>query len=330
MNRRLSSLGVLLVFLNSTWMVVSWTVTGYPRIKFTVRDNRRHRLRLREVEDSPWKDAVDGDREVSGRPLIEYKREKKAATRIDEILVARGIASDLKHAAALIMAGNVFIRGDAKVLSPATKIDEHTILRVRRRKTHTWASRGGIKLHHAINHFDILPRIRDAVAIDVGCSTGGFTDVLLSHGAQKVYSVDVGYGLLDYRLRQDKRVKLLERTNARDLDSSLVPEADGVDILVCDASFISLEVVLPAGMKLVKQGGLVICLIKPQFQATRDQVQGGLVSDPAVHDGVCAKAQAWLESLGGWQFMGITESPIRGAEMGNTEFLMCGKKNVVQ
>ncbi|CAM9107822.1 unnamed protein product, partial [Choristocarpus tenellus] len=218
---------------------------------------------------------------------------KVKTSRIDTLLVARGIASDLKHAAALIMAGDVFIRNDGKITSPAVKVKENTVLHIRQRKDHPWASRGGIKLNHALNHFNIVPRVRDAVAIDVGCSTGGFTDVLLANGAQKVYAVDVGYGLLDYRLRQDHRVQLLERTNARHLDGNLIPEAEGVDILVCDASFIALEVVLPAAMDLVKEGGIMVCLIKPQFQATRDQAKGGLVSDPAVHDAVCAKVNTF-------------------------------------
>jgi 23S rRNA (cytidine1920-2'-O)/16S rRNA (cytidine1409-2'-O)-methyltransferase len=161
--------------------------------------------------------------------------------------------------------------------------------------------------------------VAGAVALDVGSSTGGFTDVLLSRGAAKVYAIDVGTNQLAWKLRQDPRVIVHEQTNARSLDNKIVPEP--VDVIVCDASFIGLGKVLEAPLKLAKPGAKLVALVKPQFEAGRDEVgKGGVVRDPAVHERVCIEAKAWVESQD-WTVLGIEPSPITGPE-GNVEFLL--------
>jgi 23S rRNA (cytidine1920-2'-O)/16S rRNA (cytidine1409-2'-O)-methyltransferase len=239
--------------------------------------------------------------------------------RADQLLVARGLAESRTRAQALIMAGTVF-SGERKLTKAGDMLPDDAPLEVRG-KDHPWVSRGGVKLDHGLTHFGF--DVTGAVALDVGSSTGGFTDVLLSRGAAKVYAVDVGTNQLAWRLRQDPRVIVHEQTNARALDSSIVPEA--VDIVVCDASFISLAKVLEAPLKLAKPGARLVALIKPQFEASRKEVgKGGVVRDPAVHDRVCAEAKSWVESQG-WTVLGITSSPITGPE-GNVEFLLGAEK----
>ncbi|HVM86108.1 MAG TPA: TlyA family RNA methyltransferase, partial [Candidatus Binatia bacterium] len=187
---------------------------------------------------------------------------------------------------------------------------------------HPWVSRGGLKLAHGLDHFHLDPASK--VAIDVGASTGGFTDVLLTRGAAKVYAVDVGHGQLAWKLRNDPRVVVLERTNARHLGASEIPEP--VDIVVCDASFIGLETVLPAALALTKPEAFAVALIKPQFEVGPERVgKGGVVRDPALHAEVCERISAWLGSLPGWGVLGITESPILGPE-GNREFLIAARR----
>jgi 23S rRNA (cytidine1920-2'-O)/16S rRNA (cytidine1409-2'-O)-methyltransferase len=218
------------------------------------------------------------------------------------------------------MAGAVF-SGEKKLSKAGDMLAEDAPLEVRG-KDHPWVSRGGIKLDHGLTHFgfDVI----GAVALDVGSSTGGFTDVLLSRGAAKVYAIDVGTNQLAWKLRQDPRVVVHEQTNARNLDSSIVPEP--VDIVVCDASFISLAKVLAAPLGLAKPGAKLVALIKPQFEAGREEVgKGGVVRDPAVHDRVCTEAKSWVESQG-WAVLGIEPSPITGPE-GNVEFLLGAQKN---
>ena len=218
------------------------------------------------------------------------------------------------------MAGAVF-SGERKLAKAGEMLTEDAALEVRG-KDHPWVSRGGIKLDHGLMHFGF--DVTGAVALDVGSSTGGFTDVLLSRGAAKVYAVDVGTNQLAWKLRQDPRVAVHEQTNARSLDSSIVPEP--VDIVVCDASFISLAKVLEAPLKLAKAGAKLVALIKPQFEAGREEVgKGGVVRDPAVHERVCSDATAWVQSQG-WNVVGVTPSPITGPE-GNVEFLLGGVKN---
>jgi 23S rRNA (cytidine1920-2'-O)/16S rRNA (cytidine1409-2'-O)-methyltransferase len=229
--------------------------------------------------------------------------------------VSRGLAESRTKAQALIMAGAVF-SGEKKLAKAGDMLAEEAPLEVRG-KDHPWVSRGGIKLAHGLDHFGF--DVTGAVALDVGSSTGGFTDVLLSSGAAKVYAVDVGTNQLAWKLRQDPRVIVHEQTNARHLDSSIIPEQ--IDVITCDASFISLSKVLESTLKLARHGALLVALVKPQFEAGRDEVgKGGVVRDPRVHERVCAAAADWVRSQG-WDVVGITESPITGPE-GNIEFLL--------
>ena len=240
-------------------------------------------------------------------------------TRADQLLVTRGLAESRTKAQALIMAGAVF-SGERKLAKPGDMLAEDAPLEVRG-KDHPWVSRGGIKLAHGLDHFGF--DVTGAVALDVGSSTGGFTDVLLSRGAAKVYAVDVGTNQLAWKLRQDPRVIALEQTNARYLTNEQIPEP--VDIVTCDASFISLSKVLEAPLKLAKAGAKLVALIKPQFEAGRGEVgKGGVVRDPAVHERVCDDVRVWVASQG-WRVLGITESPITGPE-GNIEFLLGAAK----
>jgi 23S rRNA (cytidine1920-2'-O)/16S rRNA (cytidine1409-2'-O)-methyltransferase len=234
--------------------------------------------------------------------------------------VSRGLAESRTRAQALIMAGAVF-SGERKLAKAGEMLAEEAALEVRG-KDHPWVSRGGIKLDHGLTHFGL--DVAGAVALDVGSSTGGFTDVLLSRGAAKVYAVDVGTNQLAWKLRQDPRVIVHEQTNARSLDGSIVPEP--VDIVVCDASFIGLAKVLEAPLRLAKAGAKLVALIKPQFEAGREEVgKGGVVRDPAVHERVCAAAEAWVQSQG-WTVLEATPSPITGPE-GNVEFLLGAVKD---
>jgi 23S rRNA (cytidine1920-2'-O)/16S rRNA (cytidine1409-2'-O)-methyltransferase len=236
------------------------------------------------------------------------------------LLVSRGLADSRTKAQALIMAGAVF-SGERKLAKPGDMLAEDAPLEVRG-KDHPWVSRGGIKLDHGLTHFGL--DVSGAVALDVGSSTGGFTDVLLSRGAAKVYAIDVGTNQLAWKLRQDPRVVVHEQTNARFLTADQVPEP--IDIVVCDASFIALAKVLEAPLKLVGPGAKLVALVKPQFEAGREDVgKGGVVRDPEVHERVCAQAKGWVESQG-WTVLGVTPSPITGPE-GNIEFLLGAEKN---
>jgi len=240
--------------------------------------------------------------------------------RADQLLVSRGLAESRTRAQALIMTGAVF-SGERKLAKAGEMLAEDAPLEVRG-KDHPWVSRGGIKLEHGLEHFGF--DVTDAVALDVGSSTGGFTDVLLNRGAAKVYAVDVGTNQLAWKLRQDPRVVVHEQTNARGLDRRIVPEP--VDIVVCDASFIGLAKVLEAPLKLAKPDAKLVALIKPQFEAGREEVgKGGVVRDPAVHERVCGEARAWVESQG-WTVLGVVPSPITGPE-GNVEFLLGATKS---
>ncbi|WP_155263042.1 TlyA family RNA methyltransferase [Sphingomonas segetis] len=240
--------------------------------------------------------------------------------RADQLLVSRGLAESRSRAQALIMAGAVF-SGEKKLGKAGEMLAEDAVLEVRG-KDHPWVSRGGIKLDHGLAHFGF--DVSGAVALDVGSSTGGFTDVLLSRGAAKIYAVDVGTNQLAWKLRQDPRVVVHEQTNARSLAAGIVPEA--VDIIVCDASFIGLAKVLEAPLRLAKRGARLVALIKPQFEAGREEVgKGGVVRDPSVHERVCREARAWVQSQG-WSVVGVTQSPITGSE-GNVEFLLGAVNN---
>jgi 23S rRNA (cytidine1920-2'-O)/16S rRNA (cytidine1409-2'-O)-methyltransferase len=242
--------------------------------------------------------------------------------RADQLLVDRGLAESRAKAQALIMAGLVF-SGERKIDKAAQPLAPEAPLEVRGRE-HPWVSRGGIKLAHALEHFGW--DVTGAVALDVGSSTGGFTDVLLQRGAAKVFAVDVGTNQLAWKLRQDPRVVVHEQTNARYLTEEIVTEP--VDIVVCDASFIGLAKVLHTALDFAKPGGRLLALVKPQFEAERGEIgKGGVVRDPAVHERVCAAAAEWVTSRG-WTVEGLVQSPITGPE-GNVEFLLAARREII-
>ena len=231
------------------------------------------------------------------------------------MLADRGLAESRTRAQALVMAGLVFT-GERKVDKPGQLLPDDVALEVRGRD-HPWVSRGGIKLAHGLDHFGW--DVSGATAIDIGSSTGGFTDVLLTRGAARVYAVDSGTNQLAWKLRQDPRVVVHEQTSARVLTARHVPEP--IDLLVCDASFIGLAKVLEVPLGFVRAGGRALALVKPQFEAGRAEVgKGGVVRDPAIRARVCAEVAAWFEGRG-WRIDGIVESPITGPE-GNVEYLL--------
>jgi 23S rRNA (cytidine1920-2'-O)/16S rRNA (cytidine1409-2'-O)-methyltransferase len=238
-----------------------------------------------------------------------------AKQRADQLLVERGLAESRAKAQALILAGLVF-SGERKIDKAGQALAADAAIEVRG-KEHPWVSRGGIKLAYALDRFGW--DVGGAVALDVGSSTGGFTDVLLQRGAAKVFAVDVGTNQLAWKLRRDPRVVVHEQTNARYLSEEIVTEP--VDLIVCDASFISLAKVLDAALGFARPGARLIALVKPQFEAERGEIgKGGVVRDPAVHERVCAAAADWVRSRG-WEVAGIERSPITGPE-GNVEFLL--------
>ena len=240
-------------------------------------------------------------------------------TRIDQRLVDLGLAESRARAQALILSGNVFI-GDRRIDKAGAAVDVDAVPVVKGRD-HPWVSRGGVKLAHGLAHFGW--DVAGVVAIDVGSSTGGFTDVLLTGGATRVYAVDSGTNQLAWKLRQDDRVIVLEQTSARILTPAHIPEP--VDLIVCDASFIGLAKVLERPLSFAKADARLMALIKPQFEAGRDTVgKGGVVRDPAVHAAVCADVRAWIEAQR-WVVEGIVESPITGPE-GNVEFLIAARR----
>jgi 23S rRNA (cytidine1920-2'-O)/16S rRNA (cytidine1409-2'-O)-methyltransferase len=243
-------------------------------------------------------------------------------TRADIALVEHGLADGPAKAQALILAGLVF-SGERKILKAGELIAADALLEVRG-KDHPWVSRGGIKLDHGLSHFGW--EINGATVLDIGASTGGFTDVALARGAARVFAVDVGSGQLAWKLRTDARVAVLEKTNARHLTVALVPEP--IDLLVCDVSFISIRLALPAAMALVRPGGRLVALIKPQFEAAREQIgKGGVVRDEDVRLSVCDALENWLDNQPGWTVAGITQSPITGPE-GNVEYLIGAVRNI--
>jgi 23S rRNA (cytidine1920-2'-O)/16S rRNA (cytidine1409-2'-O)-methyltransferase len=242
-----------------------------------------------------------------------------AKIRADQMLVDRGLAESRTRAQALIMAGLVFA-GTKKVDKPGQALADDVVLDVRGRD-HPWVSRGGIKLAHGLDHFGW--DVTGAVAIDVGSSTGGFTDVLLTRGATRVYAVDSGTNQLAWKLRQDPRVIVHEQTSARILTAAHITQP--VDVIVCDASFIGLSKVLERPITFAGPGARLMALIKPQFEAGREEVgKGGVVRDPAIRQRVCDATVAWLVGAG-WIVAGVVESPITGPE-GNVEYLVAASR----
>jgi 23S rRNA (cytidine1920-2'-O)/16S rRNA (cytidine1409-2'-O)-methyltransferase len=238
-----------------------------------------------------------------------------AKVRADQLITDRGLAESRTRAQALIMAGLAFA-GDKRIDKPGQMLAEDTAIEIKGRD-HPWVSRGGIKLAHALDHagWDVT----GTVAIDVGSSTGGFTDVLLSKGAARIYAVDSGTNQLAWKLRQDDRVIVHEQTSARILTDAHIPEP--VDLIVCDASFIGLAKVLEVPLRFAKPGARLAALIKPQFEAGRGEVgKGGVVRDPVVHERVCREVSDWL-TASGWTVEDVVRSPITGPE-GNIEFVI--------
>jgi 23S rRNA (cytidine1920-2'-O)/16S rRNA (cytidine1409-2'-O)-methyltransferase len=242
--------------------------------------------------------------------------QKPAKRRADQLLVDQGMAQSRAKAQALILAGVVSCAG-RRVDKAGEQLAVDAALSVTG-NDHPWVSRGGVKLAHALDHFRIC--LDGRTALDIGASTGGFSDVLLSRGCARVYAVDVGHGQLAWKLRQDPRVVVYERLNARYLTRDQIPEP--VDIITCDASFIGLATVLPAPLALAAEEAALVALVKPQFEAGRERVgKGGVVRDPAVHREVCERAAAWVAAQAGWVVVGIVESPVLGPQ-GNREFLL--------
>ena len=239
--------------------------------------------------------------------------------RLDQLLVERGLAESRTRAQALVMAGLVF-SGESKLAKPGQQLATDRPLEVRGRD-HPWVSRGGIKLAHALEHFGLDPA--GATAMDIGSSTGGFSDVLVQHGGDHVLAVDSGTNQLAWKLRQDPRVTVLEQTSARILTPDMIDRP--CTWVVCDASFISLMKVLERPFALAAPQALAVALIKPQFEVGREEVgKGGVVRDPALHARVCDAVRQWFEGQG-WRVQGIVESPITGPE-GNVEFLIAAHR----
>jgi 23S rRNA (cytidine1920-2'-O)/16S rRNA (cytidine1409-2'-O)-methyltransferase len=239
--------------------------------------------------------------------------------RADLLLVERGLFASRAKAREAIEAGLVLVDGVA-LKKPSDMVDSKS--KIEAQKPYRWVSRGGLKLEAGLTHFQIDAKER--ICLDVGSSTGGFTDVLLSRGAAQVFAVDVGQDQLHERLRRNKRVVSLEQTDARNLDETLIPDAPS--LVVCDASFISLKLVLPQALALAAKGAFLVALIKPQFEAGREAVREGrgIVRDEAVHEAVCADIAEWLAATG-WNVLGIAPSPIEGGD-GNREFLIGAQK----
>ena len=246
---------------------------------------------------------------------------KPAKKRLDQVLVERGLVEGLSAAQGLIMAGKVY-SGEKKLEKAGLQISEEAALEVRG-QDHPWVSRGGLKLTHGLAEFNLSTK--DCICMDVGSSTGGFTDVMLQNGASRVYAVDVGRGQLAWKLRSDDRVVVLEKTNARHLTSEIIP--DPLDFISCDASFIGLKTLLPASLELAQPGAYLLSLIKPQFEVARHEVgEKGVVRDPELHKFVCDTIKFWLDGLPDWTVLGLTQSPIKGPE-GNIEFLIAAHKS---
>jgi len=235
-----------------------------------------------------------------------------AKRRIDTLMVERGLVESRAKAQALIMAGEVVVEGKT-ITKPGTLLSEEAEITVL--QSPPFVSRGGVKLAHALERFQL--DVRGKVAADIGASTGGFTDCLLQRGASRVYAVDVGYGQLDYRLRQDPRVVVMERVNARYPFS--LPEK--VDLVTMDLSFISVTKVIPSVARLLKEDGYLLVLLKPQFEAGREEVgKGGVIKEPLLHARVLGRFIAWAVERG-LRLKGLVTSPIPGAS-GNVEFFL--------
>ena len=242
--------------------------------------------------------------------------------RLDTLVFERGHTISREKAKALILSGKVYVNGE-KITKAGEQVSEFAEITIE--EPLKYVSRGGFKLEKALNELDI--NVKDKTCLDIGASTGGFTDCLLQNGAAKVYAVDVGYGQLDWKLRKDKRVIVIERCNFRHIDNDLINEK--VDIIVIDVSFISLKLIIPKALKFLKENGIIIPLIKPQFEAGKENVgKGGIVKDPTVHKQVINSLSTFF-SQHYLNVVNIIESPILG-QKGNKEFLALLKKTESQ
>ncbi|GAB6182887.1 TlyA family RNA methyltransferase [Thermodesulfovibrio hydrogeniphilus] len=235
--------------------------------------------------------------------------------RLDQLIYQRGITESREKARALILEGKIIVNGN-KIEKPGTLVDENSEINLCG-EILPYVSRGGLKLEAAIEEFNV--DVKEKVCLDVGASTGGFTDCLLQHGAKKVYAVDVGYGQLAWKLRTDPRVIPIEKTNIRYMPKEKVPEA--VDIATVDVSFISLKLVIPKVLEFLKENGEIIALIKPQFEVGKDEVEhGGVIKSPEKRTRVVEDMKKFFESIG-LKVIGVIESPIKG-QKGNIEYLI--------
>ncbi|MFZ1988972.1 MAG: TlyA family RNA methyltransferase [Alphaproteobacteria bacterium] len=238
--------------------------------------------------------------------------------RADLELARRGLVPSRARAQAEIASGTVYCDGEL-ITKPSTPVAPNSVLEIRGAKNQ-WVSRGGLKLDYALERFNI--DVSEVVALDLGASTGGFTDVLLEKGAARIYAVDVGHDQLHEKLRSDQRVISREGVNARELDATIIPEPIG--LIVADLSFISLKVALSPALALARPNATLIVLIKPQFEAGKAAVKKGVVRDAKVHDRVCVEIAEWI-GMHGWRVLGTVQSPIEGPE-GNREFLLAAKR----
>ena len=238
-----------------------------------------------------------------------------ARLRLDQLLLERHLAESSQQAQGLIMAGKVWVN-DQRLTQSGTLLASDVTIRLTESRC-PWVSRGGIKLSHALDIFDVSPQ--GALCLDVGASTGGFTDVLLDRGARRVYALDVGYGQLAWKLVQDSRVVVLDRVNIRQMDANLIPEP--VDFLTMDVSFIGLSKALPPALGFLRPQGCGIVLLKPQFELAREKItQGGVIHDPELHQEALALFEQSAKTLG-LEILGCTPSPVTGSK-GNREFLL--------
>jgi 23S rRNA (cytidine1920-2'-O)/16S rRNA (cytidine1409-2'-O)-methyltransferase len=244
--------------------------------------------------------------------------------RLDQALVDRHLCDSREKAKRAVMAG--LVRVNAQIAQkPGERVGADDTLDVVTGEQ--YVSRGGAKLEHALRHFHL--RVAGQVAVDLGASTGGFTDCLLQHGARRVFAIDVGRGQLAWKLRQHPRVVVMERTNARSLTASAFPEPfSPADVIVIDCSFISLTKVLPAALELLRDGGKMVALVKPQFEAGKAEADrgAGVITDPSIHARVLGELREFVNRLGSLRWSGLTESPLRGPA-GNKEFLALLEKN---
>lgn len=242
--------------------------------------------------------------------------------RADLALVKKGLAKSRTQAQAMIMAGTVFLDHGKRILKAGQIITPEDMKNLNAHKPHPWVSRAALKLEHAITHFCFSPKGK--IGLDIGTSTGGFTQIMLHYGAIRVYSVDTGRGQIAWSLRQDKRVILHENTNARYITDRHIPEAPA--FIACDVSFISVKKILPTVLPFAAENAELVVLIKPQFEAGREHItRGGIVRDETIHKKICDDITAHLKTYPDWSFKGLCESPIVGAK-GNREFLLVAKR----